>query len=90
MSQLLTVPPFAFATIVLIILAYLSDKHKLRSPFIMFGQVMALIGFIINITDAPRGVKYFGMFLCTAGSYGAFAGVVAWLGNNLSPSLKRG
>jgi len=51
---------------------------------------MALVGFIINITNAPRGVQYFGMFLCTAGSYGGFPGVVAWLGTDLVPSYKRG
>ncbi|KAF8303429.1 MFS general substrate transporter [Clavulina sp. PMI_390] len=89
-SQLLTVPPFTFASICLIIIAYYSDKTKTRYPFILFGQTVGLIGFIINISPAPRGVKYFGMFLCTAGIYGSFPGVVAWLGNNLSPSLKRG
>ncbi|KAF8303430.1 MFS general substrate transporter [Clavulina sp. PMI_390] len=89
-SQLLTVPPFVFATIYLLFVSYYSDKLKLRSPFIFTGQVLALIGFIINISNAPHGVKYFGMFLCTAGAYSAFSGVVTWLGNNLAPSVKRG
>jgi len=74
----------------LLIFAYFSDKLKRRSHFIFAGQCMALVGFIINITNAPRGVQYFGMFLCTAGSYGGFPGVVAWLGNNLAASYKRG
>lgn len=89
-SQLLTVPPYAVATIVLITSAYYSDKLKLRSPFIFAGQCLAVVGYIINITNAPRGVKYFGMFLCTTGAYSGFPGVIAWLGNNLAPTYKRG
>lgn len=39
---------------------------------------MLLIGFAIQISNAPRGVKYFGTFFCVAGSYATFPGVVAW------------
>ncbi|EPQ50490.1 MFS general substrate transporter [Gloeophyllum trabeum ATCC 11539] len=89
-SQLLTVPPYVFATIVLLIFALWSDRIKKRSPFIMAGLIMLLIGFVINITDAPIGAKYFGTFFCVAGSYAAFPGVVAWLGNNMVGQYKRG
>ncbi|KAJ7497700.1 MFS general substrate transporter [Mycena latifolia] len=89
-SQLLTVPPYIFATIVLFIFAYWSDKIQRRSPFILAGLLMCLIGFTINISTAPSGVKYFGTFFCVAGSYAAFPGVIAWLGNNLSGQYKRG
>ncbi|KAJ7713460.1 MFS general substrate transporter [Mycena olivaceomarginata] len=89
-SQLLTVPPYVFATIVLWIFAYWSDKIQKRSPFIYAGLLMCLTGFSINISNAPSGVKYFGTFFCVAGSYAAFPGVVAWLGNNLSGQYKRG
>jgi len=51
---------------------------------------MCLLGFSINISDVSGGVKYFGTFFCVAGSYAAFPGVVAWLGNNLAGQYKRG
>ncbi|OCH84458.1 MFS general substrate transporter [Obba rivulosa] len=89
-SQLLTVPPYVFATIVLLIFAVWSDAKKIRSPFIVAGLVMCLVGFAINIADVAIGAKYFGTFLVVAGSYAAFPGVVAWLGNNLSGHYKRG
>ncbi|KAJ6521968.1 MFS general substrate transporter [Mycena vulgaris] len=89
-SQLLTVPPYVFATIVLFVFAYWSDKIQKRFPFILAGLLMCLTGFAINISTAPSGVKYFGTFFCVAGSYAAFPGVVAWLGNNLSGQYKRG
>ena len=58
--------------------AYFSDKMKLRSPFIFAAQLIALIGFIINITDVSSGVKYFGTFWCVAGSYTAAIGPIIW------------
>ncbi|KAF8240133.1 MFS general substrate transporter [Tricholoma matsutake] len=89
-SQLLTVPPYVFATITLYVFANFSDKIKMRSPFVLAGLVMCLIGFTINISNVPSGVKYFGTFFVVAGAYAPFPGVVAWLGGNLSGQYKRG
>jgi len=89
-SQLLTVPPYVVATIVLYIFAFYSDKTKMRFPFVLAGLTFCLIGFSINISNAPHGVKYFGTFFVVAGSYAGFPGVVAWLGNNLAGQYKRG
>ncbi|KAF9039625.1 MFS general substrate transporter [Hymenopellis radicata] len=88
-SQLLTVPPYLFATILLYIFARYSDQTQLRSPFVYAGLLMMLVGFSINISDVPPGAKYFGTFFCIAGSYAPFPGIVAWLGNNLSGQYKR-
>ncbi|KAJ7723568.1 MFS general substrate transporter [Mycena metata] len=89
-SNALTVPPYVVATIVLFIFAYWSDRTKLRFPFILAGFTCNLIGFAINISTAPSGVKYFGTFFCVTGAYAAVPGIVAWLGNNLSGQYKRG
>ncbi|KAH7921931.1 MFS general substrate transporter [Leucogyrophana mollusca] len=89
-SQLLTVPPYVVATIVLLVFAHYSDKLKTRSPFVLAGLVMCLIGFSINISNASSGAKYFGTFFCVTGSYAAFPGIVCWLGNNLAGQYKRG
>ena len=64
--------------ILLMVFAYWSDRIQLRFPFIIAGLVLCLTGFSINISDAPMGAKYFGTYLCVAGSYAAFPGVVAW------------
>ncbi|KAJ3714828.1 major facilitator superfamily domain-containing protein [Lentinula raphanica] len=89
-SQLLTVPPYIFATLVLGFFAYYSDKIMMRSPFILAAQILCVIGFSINIANVSSGAKYFGTFLIVAGSYSGFPGIVAWLGNNLSGQYKRG
>ncbi|KAI6126508.1 MFS general substrate transporter [Pisolithus sp. B1] len=88
-SQLLSAPPYVFGVIVLLVVAYFSDKTQLRSPFIFATQAIAILGFIINITDAPYGVKYFGTYLCVAGPYTGGAGSIIWLANNLEGKCKR-
>ncbi|KIJ12921.1 Anion:Cation symporter family protein [Paxillus involutus ATCC 200175] len=89
LTQLLTVPPYALATVTILASAHFSDKVKLRSPFIFAGQSTALLGYIINISDAPYGVKYFGTYLCVIGSYSSITGSVSWLANNLQGKYKR-
>ncbi|KAF8626575.1 hypothetical protein AX15_004798 [Amanita polypyramis BW_CC] len=89
-SQLLTVPPFVTATIIVCVWAYYSDKLKMRAPFIYLGLICLVIGYAINISKVHNGVKYFGTFWVVTGSYAAFPGTVAWLGNNLSGQYKRG
>ncbi|KAI6100929.1 major facilitator superfamily domain-containing protein [Pisolithus croceorrhizus] len=88
-SQLLSAPPYVFGVIVLLVVAYFSDKTQLRSPFIFATQTIAILGFIINITNAPYGVKYFGTYLCVAGPYTGGAGSIIWLANNLEGKCKR-
>ncbi|KAG6330234.1 hypothetical protein ID866_8855 [Astraeus odoratus] len=77
-SQLLTVPIYIAA-----------NKMKMRWPFLFSLQVTALIGYIIEVTDAPMSVKYFGTFLCAVGSYSAGPVSVGWLANNLDGKYKR-
>ncbi|KAF8838016.1 MFS general substrate transporter [Paxillus ammoniavirescens] len=78
LSQLLTVPPYACATVTVLVFAHFSDKVKLRSPFIFAAQWIALLGYIINIIDAPVGVKYFGTYLCVIGSFSSGPGSISW------------
>ncbi|GJE93045.1 MFS general substrate transporter [Phanerochaete sordida] len=89
-SQLLTVPPYVFATIVTVSFALLSDRTKHRFPFILAGHAMCLLGFGIQISNVHFAVKYFGTFFCVAGSYSAFPGVITWLANNVAGQYKRG
>ena len=67
-----------FAVVLFLFLANYSDRVKMRSPFILGGIVVALIGFAINISDASNGVKYFGLCLCILGMFGGMPSVFAW------------
>ncbi|KAF8835333.1 MFS general substrate transporter [Paxillus ammoniavirescens] len=88
-SQLLTIPPYVLGAVAVLVFAHFSDNVKLRSPFIFAAQSAALLGYIINISDAPSGVKYFGTYLCIISSYAGGPGPVSWLANNLQGKYKR-
>ena len=68
----------SFPAVTLLVFGHFSDKLKLRWPFVLACLLTSAVGFGINISDAPAGVKYFGTFLCVAGSYSAVPGIVAW------------
>jgi uncharacterized membrane protein HdeD (DUF308 family) len=54
-----------------------SDRYKTRSPFIIVGFTVALIGLIVLYTmpkDRLAGVRYFGAILLMCGIYTAFPG----------------
>lgn len=88
-AQLLTVPPYALATILTIIVAILSEKYKRRAPFIMASSFLAIIGYIILLNSKHPGVSYIGIHLAAGGIYPATAIVLAWPANNVSGQTKR-
>ncbi|KAI6126502.1 MFS general substrate transporter [Pisolithus sp. B1] len=88
-SQLLTVPVYLAAAISMISVARFSDSMKIRFPFIIVSALVGLAGYIIQITDASTGVKYFGTFLAVIGGYSGFPCVIGWLANNLRGKYKR-
>lgn len=88
-SQLLTVPIYVAATISMISVSHISDKMRIRSPFIFALQFITLVGFAIEISSSPSGVKYFGTFLCVIGSYTGVPCSIGWLANNINGRYKR-
>ncbi|KAK7906260.1 hypothetical protein LTR67_000986 [Exophiala xenobiotica] len=91
-AQLLTIPIYVFAMIITLIFAFMSDKFEQRTPFIMAGYSIAVVGFIGELAiPHPRlpGVTYAFLFLMAAGFYSPFVPLVCLIGNNLAPSSKR-
>ncbi|TFK86312.1 MFS general substrate transporter [Polyporus arcularius HHB13444] len=88
-SQLLTVPVYLVAVIMVVVLAVWADRVRMRSPFIFLGLSLAAIGYGINISTASIGVKYFGTFLTATGGYSAFPATISWVPNNVSGHYKR-
>ncbi|KAF2806909.1 MFS transporter [Mytilinidion resinicola] len=92
-SQLLTIPPYALATILTIAWAVLSERSGRRAPWIIASSIIAIIGYIILITnDSPTkrpGVSYTGVFFAAAGIYPSVALSLSWPANNVSGQTKR-
>ncbi|KAL4756727.1 major facilitator superfamily domain-containing protein [Aspergillus foveolatus] len=91
-AQLLTVPIYITAAAVAVAGAWLSDRYKKRSPFILFFMSLIAIGFVIVLASSDRGVPgvvYFGVFVAVVGIYPAFPGNVTWISVNLAGDYKR-
>lgn len=90
-AQLLTVPPYAVATVLTVIVAILAEKTHRRSPFILASSSLAIIGYIILLTAPIKkpGVSYLGTIFAAAGIYPSCAIVLSWATANVSGQTKR-
>ncbi|KZM22328.1 transmembrane transport [Ascochyta rabiei] len=91
-AQLLTIPIYVFAAIVTVIWAWGSDLTQMRSPWIIGGYCIAIVGFIAQLAiphPAYPGVTYGFLFPVAAGLYCPFTCLVSWVANSLAPSSKR-
>jgi MFS family permease len=89
----MTIPPYALATILTVVIAHLSERFHRRAPFALGTTTIAIIGYIILITNTHPtkrpGVSYAGTFFAAAGIYPSTALALAWPANNVSGQTKR-
>jgi MFS family permease len=92
-SQLLTIPPYAVATLFTIFWAIMSERYARRAFFIIATSSLAIIGYIILLANSnPKsrpGVSYLGTFLAAVGIYPSVALVLCWPAINVSGQTKR-
>ncbi|OTB06735.1 hypothetical protein M426DRAFT_54850 [Hypoxylon sp. CI-4A] len=89
-AQLMTVPIYVAAAILAILFALISDRLRMRSPFLVAFLVIMIVGFSMCLCSTNPRVIYGGVFIVACAIYPAFPGVVTWMSNNLSGSYKRG
>ncbi|KAJ6160614.1 hypothetical protein N7470_004010 [Penicillium chermesinum] len=88
-AQLLSVPPYAVAFVLMITVSICSEKTRLRAPFMMVFAGVGCIGYIILLTDHRAGVSYVGTIFAAAGIYPAVSLVFSWPAANVSGQTKR-
>lgn len=88
-SQCLVAPPYALAAIVMYTTGYLGDKYHLRGPIIIFNMILCLIGLPIMGFHKNSSVRYFGVFLTTAGANSNVPATMAYQANNIRGQWKR-
>lgn len=88
-AQLMTAPPVVFAVITSMIFAWLSDKFRIRSPFIAIQALICIIGLMLVAYAKQNGVRYFGLFLGNAGCQGNVPSILAYQSNNIRYQSKR-
>ncbi|KKY21065.1 putative mfs transporter [Diplodia seriata] len=92
-AQLLTVPPYALATLLTVGIAHYSTLLHRRAPFILASSACAAVGYVILLANpdpvARPGVSYAGTFFAAAGIYPATALALAWPAMNVAGQTKR-
>lgn len=89
-AQLLSVPPFVCGCIFTILVGVLSDKHKLRGPYVIGGAFVSLVGYIVLYTQSGAAASYFGAVLAAVGVFPTIAVDLAWVSSNAGGDIKRG
>lgn len=88
-SQYLTAPPYAFAAIVMIATSWFSDRYRQRGLVLVFNACLCLIGLPIMGFAKNSAVRYFGVFLATAGCNGSIPVAATYQANNIRGQWKR-
>jgi MFS family permease len=89
-AQLMSVPPYVVACVFTVGGGFAADKHGQRGIYMIFFCIVAAVGFAILAGVDSNGAKYFACFMVTSGIYSNVPQGVAWNGNNIGGSLKRG
>ncbi|KAI0406627.1 MFS general substrate transporter [Xylaria palmicola] len=90
-AQVHTIPVYAVTAVVMVLLAWLSDRCKHRYGFIMLCCILSTIGCVLLLRQdsLSREVKYGALFVAAIGGLTSPPTAIAWLANNMSGHWKR-
>jgi hypothetical protein len=88
----MTTPPYLAGCIFIVTIGTISDKLKLRGPFVILGILCSLAGYtIICVAPASKpGLSYSGIIIVTIGGFSIIPLIVSWAGGNAGGDIKRG
>ncbi|KAG8733755.1 hypothetical protein FRC11_002823 [Ceratobasidium sp. 423] len=91
-AQIMTVPPYACACIVMILVAKTSDRFNIRGPFVAAALVLSGIGYTILLTvpTTATKVRYGAIILTVIGTYSGFPISISWTIGNAGSETRRG
>lgn len=87
-SNGLSAPPYVVCFIAIVGVSFLSDRLRLRGPFLAGAALIAAIGYIILATTSGVAPRYFGLFLATL-IFVSVAQCLTWVGNTHATDSKR-
>ncbi|ESK97356.1 high-affinity nicotinic acid transporter [Moniliophthora roreri MCA 2997] len=88
-SLLLSAPTYGPAFLSAMIFAWLADKTKHRSSYIIIQAMITLVGTCMTAFSPRNPVRYAGTFFINAGSAGCIPGILAYGANNVASQSKR-
>ncbi|MCJ1328643.1 hypothetical protein MMC10_005320 [Thelotrema lepadinum] len=85
-SQALSAPPYLFSFGIVILTARLSDRARLRSPYVIFHAALGSAGYfwlaLSGYLQLPPFARYLGVFGAAAGFFSAVTLVITWTMDN--------
>ncbi|OKL58171.1 hypothetical protein UA08_06835 [Talaromyces atroroseus] len=87
--QLWSVIPYAVATVFTVLIAFLSDRLKLRGVVMLFTLPFAIVGYAVIANVSNAQVEYGMTFLMATGMYASVPCVLVWNSNNSAGHYKR-
>ncbi|KAI8066803.1 major facilitator superfamily domain-containing protein [Gongronella butleri] len=88
-ANLLTIPPYVIACIVVFIISWNSDRTLQRGYHIMGVTSIGVLGYIFLLVSQNVPLSYVGAILAATGIYPNIALVQAWVANNCLGHTKR-
>ncbi|KAF8472823.1 major facilitator superfamily domain-containing protein [Kalaharituber pfeilii] len=89
-AQLLSVPPYAAACILTIIVGWLADRYNKRGVFNIGISLLGVLGFSILLGSRNIPLSYVATFLGALGIYPCISNTITWVSNNVEGVYKRG
>lgn len=88
-AQLMTVPPYTIAAVVLVSFSYMSDKLQSRGIFMFIASCLSGIGYLLLLTVTDNHYRYFATFCVVSGTYTTIGIILAWYAHNLGSETKK-
>ena len=79
-SNGLSAPPYLLCFFYIIGIGWVSDRLKMRGPFVALSGILAGTGFMINASTTSSGPRYFSCFLSVL-IFAAISLLLAWVAN---------
>ncbi|KAI1827965.1 major facilitator superfamily domain-containing protein [Xylaria intraflava] len=89
-TNLLSVPPYAAAAVLTVIIGVVADRTRQRGLCNIVVSVIGIVGFILLVASDNPAVQYAGTFLGALGIYPCIANTITWMANNTEGVYKRG
>lgn len=89
-AQLLTIPPNILGSVVTIIFGVLSDRARVRGPFLLVTALLSLTGYVILFATENSTVGYIGTLIASCGLTPGCLCTLAWTAGNAGGDVKRG
>ncbi|EXJ63060.1 hypothetical protein A1O7_03505 [Cladophialophora yegresii CBS 114405] len=90
LAQILGSPPYVFAIIASLAMAWVSDHYRVRWPVLVFQSVIGIVGLLVILYPKPPGVRYFGLFLAVFGCQANVPGTLAYGQSQTADVRKKG